>query len=103
MEEARTLRVRASSITEDPPSAPMDDGRPQSSGLDQVELGERRDAVVEADFFGNLAVPETQYRRAREGQLPTGPGGQRADEAEPAPNFDPSRRPTATPTNDQNQ
>src|SRR5258708_40176503 len=58
----------------------MDEGRLRSNGLDQAELGERSDAVVETDFLDDLAVLETQYRRAAEVHLPAGLGRQRADE-----------------------
>lgn len=43
--------------------------RTVSNGLDEPELRERSHAVIEADFFDDLAVLQTQHRRAREVHL----------------------------------
>src|SRR6266436_146355 len=52
----------------------------RSNGLDEAELGERRDAIVETDLLDDLAVLETQDGGAGEVHFPAGRGRQRADQ-----------------------
>ena len=52
----------------------------QLGSLQDAELGQARDAVIEADFLDDLAVLEAQHRGAGEVHLPAGLCGQRTDE-----------------------
>ena len=65
----------------DPFSNPGRGARPHvSGGLHEAELGQRRDAVVQADLFDDLSVLEAQHRRAGEVHLPTRRRRQSADQ-----------------------
>src|SRR5262249_12398762 len=52
----------------------------RSGGFDQPKLGERGDAVVEADLLDDLPVDHLQDRRAREVHLAAGRRGETADQ-----------------------
>ena len=52
----------------------------RSGRLDQLKLGQRGHAIVEADLLDNLAADYLQHRRAGEVYLPAGRSRQAADQ-----------------------